>query len=344
MPLIWKFPCDTLQEYCHAFNDWLQADTYLWVEALVTTTSESAWVSTVTVECSETVKNSWAAKIEFSKAARVYAAEKGISVNGVTEAILEKTSLGVRGYAELFEGNVAAQPRAGGDGSNARPPAGKAKAEARPVADDGLQVANTSPAPNQKRDFNEFWMPGQPGQAMEDGTIKKAKRGKGPNTMAKKEKEVKELLAQEQQSDNAMTAIAADMGKEPGWWGWAREAVTNYKMHRTEVLKLYADQPFFNAAKVAALSQKQTQKLRKDYGEDYVAKLCEFCTALGPKIVLMAEASFQIEQMANAKRSAVETLQRQRSGIPAKPKAKSKAGSKTKGGKKAQASAQSVQA
>ena len=104
-------------------------------------------------------------------------------------------------------------------------------------------------------------------------------------------------------------------------------------------LKLYADQPFFNAAKVAALSHKQTQKLRKDYGEDYVAKLCEFCTALGPKIVLMAE-----EQMANAKRSAVETLQRQRSGIPAKPKAKSKAGSKTKGGKKAQASAQSVQA
>ena len=58
----------------------------------------------------------------------------------------------------------------------------------------------------------------------------------------------------------------------------------------------------------------------------------------------MAEASFQIEQMAQAKRSAAETLQKQFSGNLGKPKAKakSKASGKSRA-KKGQASAQSAQ-
>ena len=47
-----------------------------------------------------------------------------------------------------------------------------------------------------------------------------------------------------------MTVISADMMKDPTWWGWAKDAVNTYKDHRKEVLKLYADQPFFPRQKL----------------------------------------------------------------------------------------------
>ena len=301
----------------------MQAATYLWVEQLTTTSSEAAWINTVTVETTDAVAGSWASKLEFSKAARAYAAENNVGINTVTRELLGRDSLGVRGWAQMFEGNEKAQPKPGGDGSNAKPP-GKKPSPAAAMQNHGQPAAPPPAAqPGQKRDFAEFWQPDAGKDGLEDPN-NKVKKPKKENSVTKKEKELKELLAAEQVSDSAMTAISADMMKDPTWWGWAKDAVNTYKDHRKEVLKLYADQPFFAQAKVAALSQKQTQKLRRDHKDDYLAKLCEFCTSLGPKITLVAEASFQIEQMAQAKRSAADTLQRQFSGNAGKPKAEAK--------------------
>ena len=333
-------PWPSLQEFCYSWNDWLQADTYLWVEQLVRTSSEAAWINTVTVQSTETVPGSWASKLEYSKAARAYAAENNVGVNAVTPELLAKHPLGVRGWSESFEGNPRAQPRPGGDGSNCKAPAAK---KASDVQNKEPPAAQSS-MPGAKRDnFEAFYMPD--GSNKDSGDEPKPKKHKkGENSTGKKEREVKELLAAEQQSDNTMTIISADMLRDPTWWQWAKDAVSTYKDHRKEVLKLYADNPFFSSAKVAALSPKQTQRLRRDHKDDYLARLCEFCSNLGPKITLMAEASFQIEQMAAAKRSAADTLQKQRSGVQGKPKAKAQAGGKSKKGRKGQASAQSAQA
>ena len=311
------------------------------MEALVKTRSEAAWVSTVTVWAQETVPGSFAAKVEFSKAARVYAAETGTPLLNVTVQMLKKTNLGVQGYASKYEATPAAFPKPGGDGSMAKP--GRKAPETQPLP----PPQQPESAPAKKRDFAEFWDEGKPvpnsnpGEPSAKGEESKPrKKGKADNSIGKKEKEVKELLAQEQASDNAMTLIAAGMARDPLWWAWAKDSVLGYKRHREDVVQLYADNTFFTSFKVAALSAKETMKLRKDFKDDYLAKLCEFCTLLGPKILLMAEASFQIQQMASAKRSAAETLQKQRSGPLGKPKAKSKAGKKGKN----QASAQSAQA
>ena len=79
-----------------------QAPTYLWVESLVSSMSETTWKNEVTVEVKdEPISGSWAAKAQFCKAARCYAVEKGLYVKDVTREMIEATALGIRGYAEL---------------------------------------------------------------------------------------------------------------------------------------------------------------------------------------------------------------------------------------------------
>ena len=80
-----------LQPYCVLFNDWLGAETFLWVETLVSQVSESTWKSIVTVQTRQTIPGSWAAKLEFSKAARAYSAETGTALGNVDEALLKGT-------------------------------------------------------------------------------------------------------------------------------------------------------------------------------------------------------------------------------------------------------------
>lgn len=286
------------------YNAWLKADTYLWVEQLLTTSSIQEWKSTVTVEVSEPVPGSWSEKVELSKAMRCYAAENNLRLVDVSESDVRRSELGVQGYAALFAKTPAAQPKAGGDGSNAGGiKGGKGK---RPLEDE--------PKPN----TDATTPPPPPGN---DNAPKRAKGGNA-SVASKKEKEVKELLAQEQASDNAMSMITIEMGKsDAASWAWASGFVKSYKDCRVQVLQLYADNPFFQSMKVAVLSAKELQKVKKDYKDQYLSKLCDFVSVLGPRISAMAEASVQIQQMANAKKHASESMNK---ASPA-PKAKSRA-------------------
>ena len=76
--------------------------------------------------------------------------------------------------------------------------------------------------------------------------------------------------------------------------------------------------------KVAALSPKETAKLKKDLKDDYVGKLVEFIAKLGPRIASMAESSFQIRQMADAKRAASESLAKAKTPAPKAKRGKGK--------------------
>ena len=294
------------------WNDWLQAATYFWVEQLVTITNESAWHSTVTVESKETVPGSWAYHVEYSKAVRAYAAEHGKQVNSVNGSEIEATQLGVPGYAHKYETMDDAKPKTGGDGGNGKL-TGKRERNAAQETSGPAAAAEPGAQPS----------PGKPSEGGDDGEGKSKKAKKGGNLITKKEKEVRELLAQEQTSDNIMTQIAGDMAKAPERRKWAHDVVQEYKKHRTEIVRLYSDNAFFTACKLAALSPKETAKLRKDNKSDYLPKLCEFCSVLGPPISRMTETSFQLKQMAAAKRGASETIQNIKDPS-AKPKAKAK--------------------
>ena len=286
------------------YNGWLKADTYLWVEQLLTTSNIQEWKSTVSVEIKETIPGSWSEKVELSKAMRCYAVENNKRLVDVSESEVQESELGVQGYAALFARTPAAQPKAGGDGSNAGGNKGGKKKrglEEEPRIDvvppPGENPPNPNPNPN--------------------------KRPKGGNSSVagKKEKEVKELLAQEQASDNTMSMITIEMKKsDADAWAWATGFVKSYKDCRVQVLQLYADNPFFQSMKVAVLSPKELAKVKKDYKDQYLSKLCDFVSVLGPRISAMAEASVQIQQMANAKKHASESIK----SSPA-PKGKSKA-------------------
>ena len=109
------------QEFCVLYNDWLQADTYFWVERLVTTSSAQEWANVVTVESKDTVHGSWTAKVEISRAIRAFAAAKGKKIQQVTEKMVAQSDLGIKGYASLYDSLPAAAPKPGGDGTNAPP-------------------------------------------------------------------------------------------------------------------------------------------------------------------------------------------------------------------------------
>ena len=100
------------------WNDWLKAPTYLWVESLVSSMSETTWKNEVTVEVKdEPISGSWAEKAQFCKAARCYAVEKGLYAKDVAREMIAATALDIRGYAELYASTPAAFPQPGGDGS-----------------------------------------------------------------------------------------------------------------------------------------------------------------------------------------------------------------------------------
>ena len=285
------------------YNTWLKADTYLWVEHLISTSNIEEWKSSVSVECTETIPDSWSEKLEISKALRCFAAEHGKRLVDVSLQEVQESDLGVAGWAAKFETVPAAQPKAGGDGSAGGKANGGLNRPTPTVESDGAGAVGDEikPPPN-------------------EGTEKKKPRGGNGNLAGKKEKEVKELLAQEQSSDNAMSSITIEMSKgDSASWAWASGFVKSYKDCRVQVLQLYADNPFFQSMKVAVLSAKELQRVKKEYKDQYLPKLCDFVSTMGPKISAMAEASVQLQQMAHAKKNASESLK----SSPA-PKAKSK--------------------
>ena len=175
----------------------------------------------MTVEVTDPVKGSWAEKLELCKAKRAYACEKGVKLVDVTDEMVKATELGIRGYANLFSGMDAAQPKPGCDGTSkptANPkikPAAKATAGLPPRTTAMLDML-ANPNPNPNPDTN----PGKRADPGGVGETPNPKRSKRDNTQGKKEREVKELLAQEQASDNAMSIIASEMSKDPTVWKW----------------------------------------------------------------------------------------------------------------------------
>ncbi|CAE7761137.1 unnamed protein product [Symbiodinium sp. CCMP2456] len=284
------------------------ADTFLWVESLVSSSSETAWVNEVTVEQDSPIAGSWSEKAEFCRAARVFAVEQKIQVKDVTTAMLDKTALGIRGYAKLYDSTPAAFPQPGGDGSAGKqtspekpapaPGAAKAKAKGKAKAskgtDDPMGLTDAGKAATAATDEQDGANPGD-----DQPASKKPKKG-GGNPTGKKEREVKDFLALEAESDNVMSKIAASMGADPSAWTWAKDFAQQYRTLRTEIVAMYADVEFFSQAKVAALSAKETAKLKKMYGMDYHSKLCQFCLQLGPKISSMSEVTSKIKSMSDA--------------------------------------------
>ena len=247
-------PC---QEFCHQWNSWLKADTYFWIETLITTSSISEWKATVTVECTEALSG-FAQEVENAKALRAYACDKGIRLQDVTLEKISKTTLGIKGYSELYERMPGAAPRLGGGGSNTPPPPAPPPSNKRRQ---GVKDSELEEVLNQGADVKETKDP-------KDNNNKRPKRDQ---TQSKKEKEVKELLAMEQSADNTMATISSDIVKDGKWWAWSSEAVKNYKDTREEVLRKYTKQPAFQQMKVAALSPRETAKLKKDLADQYVA-------------------------------------------------------------------------
>ncbi|CAE7293625.1 unnamed protein product [Symbiodinium sp. CCMP2592] len=310
-----------LKPFCYMYNDWLKADTYLWVESLVSTASETAWMNEVTVESENPLSGSWSEKAEFCKAVRVYAVEYQCAPKDVTLEMLQQTTLGVKGFAKLYESTPAAFPQPGGDGSAsnnkqtaANPPA-PAAPKAKPAAKGKAKAMKTGDGAQGPDGENPLLGSGGDGDEGQ-GASKRPKKGAG-NPTGKKEREVKEFLALEAESDNVMSKIASSMSANPAVWSWAKDFVQQYRSLRTEILAMYADVEFFGQMKIAALSAKETSRLKKIYGLDYHSKLCEFCLQMGPKIAMMSECTSKIRSMSDAQAEAA-------AGTPSKASTKSK--------------------
>ena len=269
--------------------------------------------------------------MELAKAIRCYALEKGAKLSNVTEDMLEASDLGVKGWAKLYESRPAAAPKPGNDGTTVKPPEKRPRESTEKPTPAGQQNPSSKPAPS------------TPAPSSDGGGETKRPRNTKDNTVGKKEKEVKELLAQEQSSDNMMSHVAAEMNKDPGAWSWAKDLVASYKGCRTKVVQLYAESEFYQAMKVAALSSKELAKVKKDFKSDYLSKLVEFITVLGPRISDMQQTSLEIYQMSAAKKKAVETLEEQKRGPVPKARGKARAKSKSTKNKGSTSSLEDVQ-
>ena len=283
----------------------------------------------MTVQAQDNVDSSWANRLEYCKAVRVFAAESKVAIKDVTKDMLEGHELGIKGLAGLYESTPSARPQPGGDGTctaatpqigGAAPVAAKAKARGKKAA--GPTEAASAPAAHGDDPTQGINADGSTEAAEENNKNKKSKKtaASKTSTITKKERELKEFLAMEAQSDQTMNEVTASMGKDPGSWSWAQDFIKGYAAFRKDILELYADNEFFRQAKVAALSSKETQRLKKELKDDYLTMLCEFTCKLGPKIQGMYECTVKIRQMAAAQASAVASPKPSSKGSSRKPK------------------------
>ncbi|CAE7266924.1 unnamed protein product, partial [Symbiodinium sp. CCMP2456] len=301
----------SLKEYCTQYNDWLGAETYFWVETLISSCNLQEWTNTVTVETTDTVSGSMAAKVTACKAMRAYAVHHNKQLQEVTEEAVASSSLGLKGWAELYDGmpQEAQKSFPKSDGSNNQPfeatgNTAVQKAKRAKVAVDPAGAGDAVPP------------------STEDDKAGGKTKVKKDQTASKKEKEIKEFLAMEQSSDVTMSRVMGEIGRNAAGWSWATDLIGTYKQHRTQVLKLYCDNTEFQSLKIAALSPKESQKLKKEFGDSYVSKLVEFVTVLGPAIEQMSRCALQVQEMATAKDAA------SKNASASKPKAKAKSKSK----------------
>ena len=239
----------------------------------------------------------------------MYAVEQKIQVKDVTTSMLENSTLGIRGYAKLYESTPAAYPQPGGDGSASKqifpekPPAAapavaKAKAKGKAKA---MKPGNGAEVPKGQNPMGVGFSAMQEALAAsgDDGannpdegavaSTKKPKKG-GGNPTGKKEREVKEFLALEAESDNVMSKIAASMAADPPAWTWAKDFAQQYRSLRTEILAMYADIEFFGQMKIAALSAKETSRLKKSTGWIIIQSCASFVCSWASKIRSMSDA------------------------------------------------------
>ena len=135
--------------------------------------------------------------MELAKAIRCYALEKGAKLSDVTEDMLEASDLGVKGWAKLYESRPAAAPKPGNDGTTVK------VAEKRP------RDSTEKPTPAGQQNPSSKPAPSTPAPSSDGGGETKRPRNTKDNTVGKKEKEVKELLAQE----------PCGSRDEQGFWG-----------------------------------------------------------------------------------------------------------------------------
>ncbi|CAE7891290.1 unnamed protein product [Symbiodinium microadriaticum] len=303
----------SLKEYCIQYNDWLGAETFFWVEVLMTSSNTQEWTNTITVESTDTISDSLAAKVVACKAMRAYANHHKKQLQEVSEDDVASSSLGLKGWAELYDGlpqeALKSFPKC--DGSNNQP--------FKDTGDAAVQKAKRAKVAAAEVPATTDGLP--PAQEEEKSSSGKSK-AKKDQTASRKEKEIKEFLAMEQSSDVAMSRVMGEMSKNADGWSWATDLIGTYKQYRTEVLKLYAATVEFQSLKIAALSPRESQKLKKEFGESYVSKLVEFVTVLGPAIEKMSQCAFQVQEMASAKDAAT------KAASAPKPKAKAKSKSK----------------
>ena len=289
----------------------------------MTSSNTQEWTNTVTVESTDTISDSLAAKVVACKAMRAYANHHKKQLQEVSEDDVASSSLGLKGWAELYDGlpqeALKSFPKC--DGSNNQPFKDTGDAAVQKAKRAKVAAAEVPATPD-----------GLPPAQEEDKSSSGKSKVKKDQTASRKEKEIKEFLAMEQSSDVAMSRVMGEMSKNADGWSWATDLIGTYKQYRTEVLKLYAANVEFQSLKIAALSPRESQKLKREFGESYVSKLVEFVTVLGPAIEKMSQCAFQVQEMASAKDAAT------KAASAPKPKAKAK----SKGKLRRSASAKSL--
>ena len=74
---------------------------YLWVKEFRTTSCLKTMM-TVRLHSSECMKGTWTEQVEIARAMRAYAKEQNVRPDTVTPKDVNKTDLGVKGYAQMW--------------------------------------------------------------------------------------------------------------------------------------------------------------------------------------------------------------------------------------------------
>ena len=249
------------------YNTWTDAETYLLVERLCSTSTSEEWQEVVEmIDESET----FALESFRLKARRKYALANHMSLEDVSNEDVEKSPEGIQAWADMALCQVEDKDKSS-----------TTTAPVTPAAKPGKRQREASPPTGEK----PTGPPDNPsGQA---GGKPKIAKAKSKSTAASRhnrdlEKKAKELLCLTERGNQVIDRVTAESARSPSEWAWSKPLLEEFRAKQEEFQKLLNPPgaeditEFINEYRLSIISPTALKDLKKNHKDDYFHLLSVF--------------------------------------------------------------------
>jgi hypothetical protein len=261
----------------------LKSKQYLFIERLLESSTTEEWIqiSEGYTECNE-----WEELGKEHRAKKNFALANSMKVEAVTTSMIEKTSLGVDGWATVSINMPLRSAGSGTKGAKGKPP----DTSAGPLDDTPPRATGKGKAGNKRKD-DDVVPPAQ----------KQPNKKPKVSPIVAAEKDVKQFIADEAFVAREVSKLKEEQTKHPAIWTWANSFFKELEVQEKAMdAALHSLGTFPGDLKAAQMTPANLRNFKKNLGETYLENLVVMNRAMKDTIPIMKATVDKIKAMGSA--------------------------------------------